>query len=64
MRAATHSPSPAAARCARLARPLAPRRGAVANPPSTFKDCYTFGQFRLPAGNLCLSASNVRTSRT
>ncbi|MPV65107.1 hypothetical protein GD429_04285 [Burkholderia sp. BE17] len=33
-------------------------------PPSNFKDCYTFAQFRLPAGNLCLSASIVRISRT
>ncbi|SOT45270.1 hypothetical protein F01_500138 [Burkholderia cenocepacia] len=38
------------------------RQGAC--PPSNFKDCYTFGQFRLPAGNLCLSASIVRISRT
>ncbi|RXV69929.1 hypothetical protein D1006_25465 [Burkholderia stabilis] len=38
--------------------------GRGACPPSNFKDCYTFAQFRLPAGILCLSASNVRISRT
>ncbi|RQT03311.1 hypothetical protein DF051_38060 [Burkholderia contaminans] len=56
-----------------MARPGRPRlpangfrpaaaRGAC--PPSNFKDCYTFAQFRLPAGNLCLSVSIVRISRT
>ncbi|PRE15875.1 hypothetical protein C6P78_14575 [Burkholderia multivorans] len=54
----------------RRCRALPPPRGFPAGargssrPPSIFKDCYTFAQFRQPAGNLCLSASIVRLSRT
>ncbi|MPV60342.1 hypothetical protein CFB46_19105 [Burkholderia sp. HI2761] len=58
---------PAAVRAGRPHQPPGGARCPAAHgacPPSNFKDCYTFAQFRLPAGNLCLSASIVRISRT